>query len=45
MHALPFLIDDVNKALALAYVVVTIELMAIALIGKRASSRSPWRNR
>ena len=35
MHALPFLIDDVNKALALAYVVVTIELMAIALIRKR----------
>ena len=35
MHALPFLIDDVNKALALAYVVVTIELMAIAVIRKR----------
>lgn len=35
MHALPFLIDDVSKALALAYVVVTIELMAIALIRKR----------
>src|ERR687883_595430 len=25
MHALPFLIDDVNKALAIAYVVVSIE--------------------
>ena len=35
MHALPFLIDDVNKALAIAYVVVSIELMAIALIRKR----------
>jgi len=35
MHALPFLIDDVNKALALAYVVVTIEPMAIAVIRKR----------
>jgi erythrin-vacuolar iron transport family protein len=35
MHALPFLIDDVNKALALAYVIVSIELMAIAIIRKR----------
>ena len=35
MHALPFLIDDVNKALALAYVVVSVELMAIAVIRKR----------
>ena len=35
LHALPFLIDDVNKALALAYVVVSIELMAIAVIRKR----------
>jgi len=35
MHALPFLIDDVNKALAIAYVVVSFELMAIALIRKR----------
>jgi erythrin-vacuolar iron transport family protein len=35
MHALPFLIDDVHKALAVAYVVVSIELMAIALIRKR----------
>ena len=35
MHALPFLIDDVNKALALAYVIVTFELMAIAVIRKR----------
>jgi VIT1/CCC1 family predicted Fe2+/Mn2+ transporter len=35
MHALPFLIDDVNKALALAYVIVSIELLAIAVIRKR----------
>jgi erythrin-vacuolar iron transport family protein len=35
MHALPFLIDDVNKALAIAYVVVAFELMAIAMIRKR----------
>ena len=35
MHALPFLIDDVNKALAVAYVVVSIELVAIAVIRKR----------
>jgi erythrin-vacuolar iron transport family protein len=35
LHALPFLIDDVNKALAIAYVVVSIELMAIAIIRRR----------
>ena len=35
MHALPFLIDDVDKALAIAYVVVAFELMAIAVIRKR----------
>jgi VIT1/CCC1 family predicted Fe2+/Mn2+ transporter len=35
LHALPFLIDDVDKALAVAYVVVSIELMAIAVIRKR----------
>jgi VIT1/CCC1 family predicted Fe2+/Mn2+ transporter len=35
MHALPFLIDDVNKALAIAYVVVGFELMAIAIVRKR----------
>ena len=35
MHALPFLIDDVDKALAVAYVVVSVELMAIAVIRKR----------
>ena len=35
LHALPFLIDDVDKALAVAYVVVSIELMVIAIIRKR----------
>ena len=35
LHATPFLIDDVNKALAVAYVVVSIELLAIAIIRKR----------
>ena len=34
-HALPFLIDDINKALAVAYVVVGIELVAIAWIRRR----------
>jgi VIT1/CCC1 family predicted Fe2+/Mn2+ transporter len=34
-HALPFLIHDVSTALAVAYVVVSIELVAIALIRKR----------
>jgi erythrin-vacuolar iron transport family protein len=35
LHALPFLIDDVDKALAIAYAAVAIELMAIAVIRKR----------
>jgi len=35
LHALPFLIEDVDKALALAYVVVAIELLVIAVIRKR----------
>jgi erythrin-vacuolar iron transport family protein len=35
LHATPFLIDDVNKALAIAYAVVAVELMAIAIIRKR----------
>src|ERR671918_2262728 len=30
MHALPFLIGDVHKALAIAYAVVAVELVAIA---------------
>src|SRR5436190_6090415 len=35
MHALPFLIHDVSKALALAYVVVACELVVIAFVRKR----------
>jgi VIT1/CCC1 family predicted Fe2+/Mn2+ transporter len=35
MHALPFLISDVNQALTLAYIVVAIELVAIAIIRRR----------
>jgi VIT1/CCC1 family predicted Fe2+/Mn2+ transporter len=35
MHALPFLIPDVDKALAVAYVVVAAELIAIAWIRRR----------
>ena len=34
-HALPFLIGDVDQALTVAYVVVTIELLLIAWIRKR----------
>lgn len=34
-HALPFLIDDVGRALTVAYVVVAVELVAIALVRKR----------
>ena len=34
-HALPFLIDDVNTALTIAYVVVAIELVLIAWIRRR----------
>jgi VIT1/CCC1 family predicted Fe2+/Mn2+ transporter len=34
-HALPFLISDVSKALAVAYVVVAVELVVIALVRKR----------
>jgi VIT1/CCC1 family predicted Fe2+/Mn2+ transporter len=35
MHALPFLISDVHKALPVAYVVVSVELVVIALVRKR----------
>jgi VIT1/CCC1 family predicted Fe2+/Mn2+ transporter len=35
MHALPFLIDDVGTALAIAYAVVACELVAIAWVRKR----------
>ena len=34
-HALPFLISDVNTALTIAYIVVSVELVAIAWIRKR----------
>jgi VIT1/CCC1 family predicted Fe2+/Mn2+ transporter len=34
-HALPFLIDDLTLALTVAYVVVAVELVAIAFIRKR----------
>src|SRR6186713_2389647 len=34
-HALPFLINDVHMALTIAYIVVSIELVAIAWIRKR----------
>lgn len=34
-HALPFLISDVNTALTVAYAVVAVELVVIALIRKR----------
>ncbi|HEX2232341.1 MAG TPA: VIT1/CCC1 transporter family protein [Thermoleophilaceae bacterium] len=35
MHALPFLISDVNQALTVAYIVVAVELVAIAIIRRR----------
>ena len=35
LHSLPFLIHDVHKALPVAYVVVAIELIVIALVRKR----------
>jgi erythrin-vacuolar iron transport family protein len=35
LHALPFLIGDVHRALAVAYVVVGCELVVIALVRKR----------
>src|SRR5215216_6926769 len=35
MHALPFLIGDVDRALAVAYVVVAAELLAIAWVRRR----------
>jgi erythrin-vacuolar iron transport family protein len=35
LHALPFLIGDVDRALTVAYIVVAIELVAIALIRRR----------
>ena len=35
MHALPFLISDVDQALTIAYIVVAVELVAIAIIRRR----------
>jgi erythrin-vacuolar iron transport family protein len=35
LHALPFLISDVDQALTVAYLVVAVELMAIAWVRKR----------
>lgn len=35
LHTLPFLIDDVDTALAVAYPIVAVELLLIALIRKR----------
>jgi erythrin-vacuolar iron transport family protein len=35
LHALPFLIGDVDKALTVAYIVVSFELVAIAWIRRR----------
>jgi erythrin-vacuolar iron transport family protein len=35
MHALPFLIGDVDRALAIAYAVVAVELVAIAWVRRR----------
>jgi hypothetical protein len=35
LHALPFLINDINKALTVAYIVVSCELILIAIIRKR----------
>lgn len=35
LHALPFLINDTSTALAVAYVVVSIELLVIAVVRKR----------
>jgi VIT1/CCC1 family predicted Fe2+/Mn2+ transporter len=35
LHSLPFLIHDVHKALPVAYIVVAVELITIALVRKR----------
>jgi VIT1/CCC1 family predicted Fe2+/Mn2+ transporter len=34
-HTLPFLIDDLNSALLLAYAIVSVELFSIAWVRKR----------
>ena len=43
-HALPFLIDDTDVALPVAYVVVAVELVVIALVRKRYLSVSLQRS-
>ena len=40
-HALPFLIDDINTALTVAYTVVAIELVVIAFVRQRYL-QVPW---
>src|SRR3954462_13819366 len=35
LHALPFLINDLHEALTVAYVVVSFELLVIAIVRKR----------
>lgn len=35
MHALPFLISDINEALPVAYAVVSVELLTIAFVRRR----------
>jgi erythrin-vacuolar iron transport family protein len=44
LHALPFLIADVRTALKVAYVVVAIELVVIALVRKRYLQVSLYRS-
>jgi erythrin-vacuolar iron transport family protein len=44
LHALPFLISDIDRALTVAYVVVSIELLLIAYIRKRFLSVSLTRS-
>lgn len=42
LHTLPFLITDLNKALRLAYLIVMIELICIAMIRYRFMKSSLW---
>ena len=41
-HALPFLLGNIHQALLLAYLVVTVELVAIALIRNRYFGTKMW---
>ena len=41
-HALPFLLSSIHQALILAYLVVTVELVAIALIRNRYFGTKMW---